>query len=112
MSDSASIGVPFASKSIDAFVEDLIGNVPHSETNPKAIATVLPGEVKMATEFIRLALTTADMPFDCEERRDARAWLQDQSRLYSARLCFEALGKDFDVVRKLLVQRWLMQETK
>ena len=105
-----------AVRSVDAFVASLVTEgdtsevqplVPTAEARRSAIATLIPGEIEMAAEFISLAWDAAHGPVDCEERRDARAWLQDHSRLYSARLCFETLGKDYDAVQKLLLKRWL-----
>ncbi len=102
---------------VDKLVEELIGAqmeplqvVPGQEGRRSAISALVPGEIEMAAEFISLAWKTAHLPVDCEERRDARAWLQDHSRLYSARLCFEVLGKDYDLVRRLLVRQWLKMD--
>jgi len=103
-----------AVRAVDTFVADLIGEstepnqvLPGQEGQQSALAAVVPGELRLAAEVITLAWETAHLPFDCEDRRDARAWLQDASKLYSARVCFEALGKDYDVVRVLLAKRWL-----
>jgi hypothetical protein len=78
-----------------------------------AITTLLPGEMAFALDFVEMALAAADLAYDCEERRDARAWLQDRFPLYSARVCFEAIGADkgieidYEHVRAALTKRWV-----
>jgi len=51
------------------------------------------------------AASTPKGPRDA--RRDAaRAWLLDDAKGYSARLCCEALGIDYDVLRERIEQTW------
>lgn len=109
MADDRTSAVTVVDKYVDGLIcTEPLQLLPGQDERRSAIAAVLPGEVELAAEFIDLAWTAAHLPVDCEERRDARAWLQDHSRLYSARLCFEALGKDYDLVRRLLVKRWVV----
>jgi hypothetical protein len=42
----------------------------------------------------------------CRHRRQARAWLRDDGRVLSARLCCEALGVDYDLLRAKLEAAW------
>lgn len=108
--------VPSAVTTVDAFLGGLTtendpGGLAPEQTRRNAIAVLLPGECRLAADIIDMALEASSLPGDCEERQGARAWLQDHSdRGYSARVCFESLGYDYDEVRKLLLKRWL-QET-
>lgn len=108
-------GVPIAVSSVDAFLNELAevdpGGVPAiAAARRSAIATRAPGEVALAEDVIDMALASAALPYDCEARKDARAWLQDGSRLYSARVCFEALGIDYDAAMEALAKKWAKED--
>ena len=106
-------GVPSAVKTVDSFIRDLGGNgeglqplMPAAESRRSALAVRCPGEIALAAEFLQMAIEEADSPYDTEDRQNARAWLLDHSAIYSARLCLEAMGADFDAVCDALKKRW------
>lgn len=103
---------PAAIGTLDAFVDSLSGIDPGGPGAQRrtSIATLLPGEVAMAMDFIETALAEASETRNTQRRRDARAWLQDRFPMYSARLCFEALGGDYDAIRSELVQKWAKEQ--
>lgn len=117
-------GAPLAVTSVDAFLRevaesDVAGITSAQRDGRTALAGMVPGELAMAADFVELALTAASLPDDCEERRDARAWLQDHSAIYSARICFEALAKawlgapvDYDSIRVALMKKWHEHDNK
>lgn len=102
-----------AFSSIDAFMESMSGVDPAGPAARRraSIADLYPGEATMAFEIVALALELAAGPEDDRHRRDARGWLLGRFEcIYSARVCIEALGGDFDVVRKRLIEQWAMQD--
>jgi hypothetical protein len=70
-----------------------------------------PGERRLALELLLGALREAQLPTDCRTRRNARAWLQDASRLMSAAVCFEEFGVDYDAAIDQLKKQWAAGET-
>jgi hypothetical protein len=94
---------------MDADIERLLGGSDPSDALP-APHTALSGEQLMARKMIRSALADAARPGEgmkvTRQREDARAWLMDAAALLSARVCFEALGIDYDGAKVALEKAW------
>lgn len=98
--------------SADQFVDSLQDFDPAGGVAQRAsIARLVPGEAAMALEILTLAIELASKPTDERQRRDARGWLLGSFEcIYSARVCLEALGGNYDAIRKTLMHRWAMQD--
>ena len=95
-----------------ATVDAFIASLPDSPevVRRASIETLAPGEVALAIDVIEMALEHAKSTVDTETRREARAWLLNHgSPLYSARVCFEALGGDYEAICEELVKQWASQ---
>lgn len=102
-----------AFSSIDTFMESMTGVDPAGPPARRraTIADLYPGEASMAFEIVKLALELAAGTSDDRHRREARAWLVGRFEcIYTARVCIEALGGDFEVVRERLLEQWAMQD--
>lgn len=91
-------------ESVDAVLDRLGGaEMGAMRCEPRKLKT---GEHKLAAKVLQLALEDAERPNECATRRDARAWLRDSAAIYSARVCFEALGIDYDAAIEKLRNQW------
>lgn len=95
---------------LDAVLDKLNLTVAPPPPRRQSVATLIPGEAALALDIVRAALEVACAPAETkqerQERDDARAWLRDGSRLYSARLCIEVLGVDYDALLARLTRAW------
>jgi hypothetical protein len=98
----------YAVSSVDAVLEKLGGGeMSAMRQEPRKLKS---GEHKLALEMLELALKDAVTPPSTKKkalnREEARAWLRDDAAIFSARVCFEALGIDYDAAIQKLEQQW------
>jgi hypothetical protein len=97
-------------ETIDAFAQSLMGAL--LDESGDAAGVLMPKRGQRRSEGERLAAQCIAMALLDAERKapklrdDARDWLQDAASLFSARVCFESLGLDYDAVMTKIENRW------
>lgn len=93
-----------ALEKVDTLRERLVGGT--DAVLPGQTAKLLrTPEHRLATAVLLSALEDAAKG-DSKIRRAARNWLQADQALYSARVCCEALGIDYDAAIGRLIRQW------
>lgn len=105
-------------ETLDAFARDVAGDVELTiEPQAPTGAPLTMPERRLAMELVKGALFDAERRVNREsqsryarrirlQRWSARAWLKDDGVPLSARACIEALGMDYDEVKRRLLDRW------
>src|SRR5205823_6297242 len=95
-----------AVSALNALLNELGGNDPTDCVPPSPPASAH-GERRLMLALVSDALKDAERKCECKTRKrcrrcEAQAWLNDASALFSARVCFEANGIDYDRARTVL----------